>query len=665
MSRVVLALIALLLSPSLQHDVFSIAEASKKSKRNAKRAPKANRQPRPSSTHSTSSRSATKNNRLSQVSPGNRQNIKPGSFLTVAQVRSRVVSIYQKAAVGRLKNPAEHLRAEFGEALWSPESEAGLSELEDDVLDLLRIPPKQRNSMWKEIEAAVLEKYDLDKQAWLTVYGFYAEQVFGNDVQIVGNRQNKIRTHFESLRRSLSLSEPRNPTQKRYLYYLANLRRNNAAEMAIELGTSQARVYADLSVLSLSREAAFAEVPSKVQQSRIVKRLKRAKTPIEGCESDCKISFLQLAKKLFKKGWSKNQIAEVLSLGGPGALNYFLHPNGIPRGSEWTGKVDLGQGPVAEEAALLQLHGRGLPAKDIAGRLNRAKRVTDPNSVRYRTQKSVQAKLNDMGVRTHKSSKYPQDHKIKKYGLVKESGELSVEKAKKFIYDHIRSQTIPEMAANLAVSANTLRRFIAKHHLPSPSSSPDRESNDTEVKKRIATTVKQYKSDAPSKLPASLTRHRRTFAEALENMIARIEHHGKTPPYKRKPSTQEEKADTAAYKLIYSREWTEAEIEALPVLPQAVIRAHLKSRKEGEGGRRTAKEALENAIARIERHGKAPPYKRKPSTPEEKADNAAYAFLRRHEWTQAEIDALPDVSREVVTKFIEERQRREAAKTSK
>ena len=98
----------------------------------------------------------------------------------------------------------------------------------------------------------------------------------------------------------------------------------------------------------------------------------------------------------------------------------------------------------------------------------------------------MQAKLNDMGVRTHKSSKYPQSHKIKKYGLVKESGELSVEKAKRFIYDHIRSQTIPEMAANLAVSANTLRRFIAKHHLPSPSSSPDRESNDTEVKKRIA-----------------------------------------------------------------------------------------------------------------------------------------------------------------------------------
>ena len=276
MSRVVLALIALLLSPSFQHDVFSIAEASRKSKRNAKRAPKANLKPRPSSTHSMSRRSATKNNRLSKLSPGNGRDLKPASFLTVAQVRSRVVGIYQKSVVGRIKNPAEHLRAEFGEALLSPESESGLSDLEDDVLDLLRIPPKQRNSMWKEIEAAVLEKYDLDKQAWLTVYGFYAEQVFGNDVKIVGNRQNKIRTHFESLRRSLSLSEPRNPTQKRYLYYLANLRRKNVSEMAIELGTSQARVYADLSVLSLSREAAFAEVPSKVQQSRIVR------TPKEG-----------------------------------------------------------------------------------------------------------------------------------------------------------------------------------------------------------------------------------------------------------------------------------------------------------------------------------------------------------------------------------------------
>ena len=58
-------------------------------------------------------------------------------------------------------------------------------------------------------------------------------------------------------------------------------------------------------------------------------------------------------------------------------------------------------------------------------------------------------------------------------------------------------------------------------------------------------------------------------------------------------------------------------------------------------------------IARTEHHGKAPPSKNKPSTPEEKSDKAARRFMRTHEWTQAEIDALPDVSREVVTKVIE------------
>ena len=224
-----------------------------------------------------------------------------------------------------------------------------------------------------------------------------------------------------------------------------------------------------------------------------------------------------------------------------------------------------------------------------------------------------------------------------------------MEKAKRFIYDHIRSQTIPEMAANLAVSANTLRRFIAKNHLPSPSSSPDRESNDTEVKKRIAAAINQYKSGAPSKLPASLIRKRRSPAESMQNAIERMEHHGKIPRNINKPATREENDDRAAYIFISRHEWTEAEIEALPEVPQAVIRAYLKIRQEGGDLKRTAKEAHENAIARMEHHERLPPQhqglRAKLMTQDQKNDKAATQYVRRHQWTQAEIDALPVVSR--------------------
>ena len=670
MARFLLVFISLLLPANWPcNSIFQAAEASK-SKPAKPSVTSGSRQTRPSIKNSSRSPKRktilSKDTRLSRVSSApkgsTKGKTKPIDFISVAQVRSEVVSVYQRAAAGRIVAPVRHLTDRHGQGLLSPESAAGLTELEDDVLDIFRIPPARRNRMWKEIEAAFLEKYDLNEQAWLTVYGYYAEQVFGTDAKIVGKRQDKIRTHIESLRRSLSLTEPRTLTERRYLYYLSNLRRKSTPEMAEDLGTSQARVYADFTVLGLSREAAFSEIPSASQRFRIVQYLARENTHIEGCEDDCAMSFLQLAKQLHEKNWSRKKISIALSLGGSEALIYFLVPNGVPRGSDWTEKIDLGDDFVAEEEALLQLNSRGLNSREIALLINRAKGITDRTSDGYRTQRQVQSKLNELGIRSQKKSQYPRNHKIEKYGRVKANGVLNVDAAKRYIYDHVHSQSLTEIAARLAVSPTALRHFIAKWHLPSPSSTPGSESEAKQVEQRIANAVKQYKSGAPLVLPEALRRTKRTPAKSLANAIARMIHHGKMPPKIRKRAAQmspEEKKDTAAGQFIRTHKWTQEEVDALPEVPQRIVKPIFERQQRGQRGKRTSAESLANAIARMTLHGKMPSKPKKlvaQMTPEEKKDSAAADYIRGHKWTKSEVDELPVVPRKIVQPIFERQQ---------
>ncbi len=588
--------------------------------------------------------------------------------LLTPRVRSTVVSSYQRAIAGRIGDPIKHLKTLYSERIFSQETPSGLSELEDDVLDVFRIPPIERRKLWSEIEAAVQEKYDLDPNAWLSVFSYYAEHVFGNDEGILGKKhQETLRSHAEELRRVLALSEPQTPTHARYHYYLANLRRKSAPEMAAELRISQGNVYADLSVLSLSRVKAFAEKPSRSLQRRIVKRLADAKTEIDGCTSDCAVSFLTLAKRLYAKNWSREKIAKTLDLGGSGALVYFLHPNGVPRGSDWTEMVKLPSQPedIPEAAALLSLHQSGWIVKDIAVELNRIKKVSDPSSDRYRTEKQVRDQLNHLKVKSRSKTLFPRDHRLaRRYGVVKKNGILQTDSVKRYVYDHVRRSTLPEMAAALKVSVNTLRRFIAKHHLPFPAT---RRGQDEGTDARVKEALTAYKQTPKPGLPAGL--RRRTSEEAMANAMGRIRHNGGKPPHSKKPAAKRsdvEKQDTAAAKFIRDHQWTKAEVDALSELERSVIEPIFRKQQSGEKRKvRSPKESMDNALARIRHHKGKPPESSKPSAKRSEAENldtAAARYIRTHKWTQAEVDALPELERGVIKPAFDKQQRGEKKK---
>ena len=61
----------------------------------------------------------------------------------------------------------------------------------------------------------------------------------------------------------------------------------------------------------------------------------------------------------------------------------------------------------------------------------------------------------------------------------------------------------------------------------------------------------------------------------------------------------------------------------------------------------------------MELHGKIPPRTNKPAakrTEAENLDQGAYQYIWKHKWTQAEVDALPDSVRGIVTRYHKKQQ---------
>lgn len=350
----------------------------------------------------------------------------PGLSLRDRKLCELYLLSVQQGSLGTLDDPVAELRQKYP-GINDPAIEFGLYQFESDVLHVFELTPEHRNL------AELAKRWSLSESQLLDALTYYGTQVFYNDVRIAGDVQTVFRRlQAVSFEHFLRFSD--HSAAKRFGYYITQVTKLSAPEMARELGITEGEVYRDLSLLQISIVSAF-------EQSGV----------------------LTQARELVVAGKSMPEIARQLGVGEQ-ALRFVLHSqNDLNRGVGWERVANVNGVSMLEIELLVKLHSRGDSAAEIAERLNSLFQ-TSPNDIDVRTEASVRGKLAALGLteKAREASFLELYHP--EYGYLKQSGKLVVTSALKFIFDYYdRPDTW--IADQLGIEISSLREFYVRHHV--------------------------------------------------------------------------------------------------------------------------------------------------------------------------------------------------------
>jgi hypothetical protein len=256
--------------------------------------------------------------------------------------------------------------------------------------------------------------------------------VFFGDVRVVADVKTVL-NRLRLLSRAYFL-KTHPELQARESYYQENLTQFSVPEMAAQLGITEGQVYKDLTILELSIVEAFE-----------------------------KNDTISRANELIRFGASVESAARTLQVGSQ-ALRFILHhTHDSSRGTTWQRVVTFEGRHQFEEEVLAKLHMRFKSPAEIGIILN-AISSADPQSIDFRTENSVSAKLVRLGLIEREPRESTEDIYFPEYGYLKQNGNLVSTSVIAFIFDHYDHDEA-WLAGALEISLDRLTDFYRKHHI--------------------------------------------------------------------------------------------------------------------------------------------------------------------------------------------------------
>ena len=368
----------------------------------------------------------------------------------------KIEHAYHKALFDGTIDPYDLLRSQSTD----PEITTKLSEFENDIIDLIKVVPEERNL------TEFVSKWKISKQVAEDVLMFWGIAFYGS-IEIAGGSKY-ISSRLTEIKRVESLSEVSIPLFMRYRFYVANLRVLSVPEMSKLLKVSQGTVYQELGLLSLSLVEAWNQPLSYHARKNL-----ENEGYYHSIDLEAKTNYLEMGHRLMTEdGLTVSEAAEVMGVGSQ-ALEFARHARlfintvvgAQPRGESWDRVGNFKEKPQMEVQILLSLYQDGYTRQAIAQKLNVIFN-TDTNSKSFRTTASVTEKLRSLGIQEI-SHTQKQDITHKDFGDLKKNGKLVIHNAIVYIQSKLGEMTIAEIAKKLDMSDSGLKSFMQRHFIAS------------------------------------------------------------------------------------------------------------------------------------------------------------------------------------------------------